>query len=113
MPWTTTPKLLGQDLIPDTTGVLYTVPADSKAIINNIVLCNTHASTTTVVTVYAVPSAGTAGDSNTIIKVPLAPQEVYTFECKLVLEEDMTIEAVADDNDIVCATISGAELTAA
>lgn len=68
-----TPVKLGQSAMPIATAVLYTVPANTRAFIKDIDICNT-STTVLYATVYLVPSGGIAGTSNMLIpSFPINP----------------------------------------
>jgi hypothetical protein len=61
-------------------GTLYTAPANVKALIKKLVFANTDANNAYTLSVYLVPSGGTASDANVLRKTKtLAALE--TWEC--------------------------------
>lgn len=93
---TVTPVKLGQAAI--TTGVttLYTVPASTRTFVKDIDICNTSSSTSATVTVYLVPSAGTAGTSNMLVPtVIIPPNGMFQWSGNQILNAGDTIQIVA------------------
>lgn len=63
---TITPIKIAQGAIGTTLSTLYTVPASSTLLVKDFDICNTTASAIAI-TVYFVPSGGTAGTANMIV----------------------------------------------
>lgn len=63
---TITPIKIAQGAIGTTLSTFYTVPASSTLLVKDFDICNTTAATITI-TMYLVPSGGTAGSSNMIV----------------------------------------------
>lgn len=90
-----TPSSLGRGAI--TTGVttFYTVPSLTRAILKTIDLCNTNATATTI-TVYLVPSGGTAEDATTLVPtVSVNANKMFQWTGAQILNTGDTIQAVA------------------
>jgi hypothetical protein len=87
--------------------VYYTAPSGTTSTINNLSLNNTSSSPVTV-TLYRVPSGGTAGDSNTIMpSFSLSAKQSYVppQAIGLHLSQGMTLQAVASTGSAV--TLAG------
>jgi len=85
----------------------YTAPSGTTSTINNLSLSNTSASPV-VVTLYRVPSGGTAGAGNTIMPAfSLAASQTYVppQAIGLHLSQGMTLQALAATGAVV--TIAG------
>lgn len=90
----------------------YTAPANTKTVIKRLTFCNTSANAVTV-TLYLVPSAGAAGDANTIAKT----KTMFggeTWSCPdaegHVLEAGGTIQALASAGTSITILGSGVEI---
>ena len=90
----------------------YTAPTTIiKAIIKEIVLCNTSANPETV-TFYVIPSAGSAAVANTELNaVTLQPNETKIFGRTRVMNVGDFIQAKASTNAVVSMNVSGVERT--
>lgn len=90
----------------------YTAPANTRTIIKKLTFTNT-TGTARAVTVYLVPSGGTASDSNTITSTQSVPAH-STWECYEaeghVLETGGFIQALADSATSVTVRGSGLEV---
>jgi len=62
-----TPTKLGQGSIAASLTTRYTVPASTRTLVKDITVCNTSTTTAISVSVYLVPSGGTAGATNILI----------------------------------------------
>lgn len=91
----------------------YTAPANTRTIIKRITFTNTLGSASTV-TLYIVPSGGSAGVTN-IIAENVAIADETTWSCTdaegQVLEAGGTIQALAGDASAVNIIASGVEVT--
>jgi hypothetical protein len=87
------------------TAAIYT--SSGNSVVSVMYFCNTD-STARSFSLYAVPSAGTAGTTNQIYKnVLLQPSDTYVVDMeKLVLANGDTIQAVASANSAIAATVS-------
>ena len=98
----TTAKVLGRGTLTDSSATLYTVPSATKAIISNIVLCNTSASARTVDLeldgVMLADGLAIAGASTVVI------------DLRQVLDAADLIEGVASVTSEVTYHISGVEI---
>ena len=90
-----------------TTTTLYTVPASTKAIIKEIVLCNTDTSARTVTMQVG---AGTAAANRILSALSLAAGETKFITLSTVLNTTETISAGASSANVVSCTISGTEV---
>lgn len=68
-----TPTKLGQGSIAATVTTRYTVPASTKTLVKDITICNTSTSASNRVSVYLIPSGGTAGATNILVSNVLLP----------------------------------------
>jgi hypothetical protein len=85
---------------------LLVVPALTNYASVAILLCNVGASDETV-TLYAVPSGGTAGATNTIMKNFVLPAEnTYIFDTKLLLGAGDKIVAIGSTGNLATATVT-------
>lgn len=103
-----TPEKFGQASISTspTLTTIYTVPASTRAIVKTIDIANTSSSALTI-TIYFVPSGGSAGASNTIIpSVTLPPTDIMQWSGAQVLNEGDVIQATASGSGVTV-TISG------
>jgi hypothetical protein len=75
--------------------------------ITSMVFCNTTAGSVTL-TVYLVPSGGSAGDSTTIVKsLTIVANDTYVFDTsKFILSNGDALRAISDTNNAVTATVS-------
>jgi hypothetical protein len=90
-----TPAQLGQGSIGIAVSTFHTVPTLTRSIVKSIDLCNTTAAPVRL-TVYLVPSGGSASAANTLIpNVSLLPYGVMQWFGSQVLNEGDTIQAVA------------------
>lgn len=103
--------LIDPTTIANTTTTYYTVPANVVTTITQATLHNT-SSSPVLVTVYLVPSGGSAGVTNQIYK-----QRLAALETKIVygalnasLESAATLQAQADTASVVALHLSGREV---
>lgn len=103
--------LIDPTTVAATTTTYYTVPTNVTTTLTQFALHNTSASAVQV-TVYLVPSGGSAGVTNQIFK-----QTIAALETKIVygalnasLESAATIQAIADTASVVALHISGREV---
>lgn len=90
-----TPTKLGQAAITAAVTTLYTVPAATRAMVKNIDICNTAASARTV-SVYLVPSAGSASTSTALMyQVSLEPKTIFQWSGVQILNAGDTIRVDA------------------
>ena len=96
---------IAQGQIGTTATTIYTSTNDSATTV--IFFCNTTGSDATV-SAYAVPSGGTAGATNQIIKdLTIAGGDTYIMNAeKLVLGNNDTIQAESDTASAITATVS-------
>lgn len=81
--------------------------ASGNVATTTMIFCNTTAAAATL-TIYIVPSAGSPGDSNTIIKsLSIIAYDTYVFDTsKLILANGDTVRAISDTNNAITATIT-------
>jgi len=105
-------KLVTPAQLTNAAAIYYTVPANTKTRITKLTFTNNDASAHTV-TVYLVPSAGTAGVTNILTKAaPIAAGAVYeAFEAEgHVITAGDTLQALADAGAFVTVQCSGIEV---
>lgn len=68
-----TPTKLGQGSIGVALTTRYTVPASTRTLVKDITICNTSTTAATSISVYLVPSGGTAGATNILISNATIP----------------------------------------
>lgn len=88
---------------------IYTVPANGKAVIKRAVFTNVD-TVTRLLTVHRVASGGSATTANQVITTQrLTPGEAYVAAelANMVLDAGDSIQALADANTAVNATMSG------
>ncbi len=103
------PKPVAAAQLTASAATYYTTPAGARSIIKALSFTNTSASTTYTVTVYLVPSGGSASASNVIADTKaIAPKETWICNAALneVLEAGGTLQALASIAAIV--TMQGA-----
>lgn len=102
------PVSMAIDELPTTTAAIYTVPASTRALVKTIDIANNNLASVTV-TVYMVPSGGTAGSDNILIPgVTIPASSVLQWSGIHVLDAAGSIQAVAATTN-VSAVISGGE----
>jgi len=90
-----TPVKLGQAAIGITVSTLYTVPASTRTFLKDVDVCNTGTASTTV-TIYLVPSAGTAGTGNMIVPgVTIPPKGMFQWTGNQIMNAGDTIQIIA------------------
>lgn len=110
---TTPKKLIPGSLLTTSAVAYYTAGASTKAIIQDATVSNTSGGAVTV-TVYLVPSAGSASAANTIIpSITLAANEVQKLWQLVphVVEAGGTIQALSNTGAAVSFQASGVEVT--
>jgi ATP-dependent protease ClpP protease subunit len=109
MPYTPARLYIGQPGTSNTT--LYTVPSGKKAIIKQILLANTSASSVTI-TIYLVPSGGTAGAGNMIVSdITVNAKTVVTIDMAQVMNAGDFLVGVQSTSGAITVTISGVEVS--
>jgi len=102
------PVKLGQLALTASAQTVYTVPSLARAIVKTIDICNTNSSNVTV-TVYLVPSGGSANNATTLIPGPIVVANgMFQWSGAQVLSEGDTIRAVASTTGVTI-NVSGAE----
>lgn len=96
---------LSQATLTTSASTVFTSTGNSA--VTTMYLCNYSGADVTV-TVYLVPSAGTAGDSNIIYKtVPIAASDTYIIDTeRLVLANGDSVQALASAGTSVTMTVS-------
>lgn len=113
MSWTTEPKLLAQEALPNTETSVYATTSTTKAILNCLILNNIDSVTTAVVDIWVTDTGDLlTTDAEKVFTVELAPLEQFVFDGKLVIDSEKQLIALVDVGDIVSIFVSGAELTA-
>lgn len=109
---TITPKpLIDGVLLANVVGTLYTVPALTTAVCRSITLCNTDIADRTV-TLYLVPSGGSADDARTIMKsIPIKAGQTLIDDTLRALLTGATIRGFADAGSVVSIRADGSEVT--
>lgn len=109
------PKQLYQGLLAGTSATLYTAPTGAtpqaqRTRITEIVIANTH-NAALAVTLYVVPSGGSAGDSTTILPaVSIAANTTWREPFSTIIETGGTLRGFAGTADKICLTVSGEDL---
>lgn len=89
---------------------VYTVPAGREAIVSTINVCNTNANSA-IISIYAVPSGGSATDSNKLYEsATVVGNETVTFTIGLALGPGESVRYVTSANGLVI-TATGSELS--
>ena len=85
---------------------VYTSSGESG--ITTLILCNHHASTDAIVNVYVVPSGGTAGDANQILKsLTIVASDTFVMDMeKLILSNGDFIVVQSNAANVVNSVIS-------
>lgn len=108
----TAKKLFQPALITASTATYYTVPGSTRTIIKKVTLTNTDSVTRTV-TIYLVPSAGSASATNIIVSAQGVTAgetyEVFVMEGHCLRDGD-TIQALASTASVVNIQVSGVEI---
>lgn len=107
-----TPKeMTAGTLLTATAATLYTVPANTSARVNEMLLCNTDTSARTF-TFYMIASGDSAAAKNTIFSgVTIGPGETRTLGLDQVLPAASFIQGLADVTSKIAVRISGVEIT--
>ena len=109
----TSKPIIPGSLLTDAAATYYTCPASTRCVITKLVFCNAATAAQTV-TVYRVPSGGTAGTTNIVVLTHALAQS-ETWECYAMeghtLNPGDFISALADNNARVTITGSGIEIT--
>lgn len=91
-----TPVKLGQAAITAGVTTLYTVPSLTRTFVKDIDVCNTSSTASATVTVYLVPSGGTAGTSNTLVPgVVIPPNGMFQWSGNQIMNAGDTIQILA------------------
>ena len=94
-------------LITTTPSAIFTVPAGQEVALTTMFFCNYSASDVTLNSLNLVSSAGSASDTNRIVKDLIVPAgETLTFDTeKIVLSTGDFVSAVASDNNRLAVTL--------
>jgi hypothetical protein len=86
--------------------------AGSEQAITTVILCNTDASTDTVIDVYAVANGGVTGASTLILNnLSLPAKETFVMDSeKLILDVGDQLVAVSSEDLLVSATVSSVSI---
>lgn len=104
-----TPAKLGQGSIAATLTTRYTVPASTRTLVKDITICNTSTTSATNVSVYLIPSAGTAGVSNILISnVLISPNGLFQWTGVQIMNAGDFIQDIASATGCTI-NISGGE----
>lgn len=108
----TTIKKMYQGQPSTSIGTHYTVPASTKSIIKQIVICNTTAATATV-TIHVVANGGSNTAANMITNaLPVGANDTITLDLSVVMDTaGDTIRALQGTSSAITLTISGVEFT--
>lgn len=98
----TTAKVLARGTLTDSNATLYTVPAATKAVITNIVFCNTDTSSRTVT--LELDGVELAKD------LAIAAKTTVTIDLRQVIDAADLIEGLASTTSVVTYHISGVEI---
>ncbi len=90
------------------TAVLYTVPAGTRSIVKEIILCNTHTVAITVTMNY-LKSGGTLAKGTILSAVSLAAGETKQLSLSSVLDVGDAVKGLASVADKITVSISGIE----
>lgn len=100
-------RLVGPQLLNTTGGTVYTVPANTQAVLRDIIICNESGSAAT----FTI-SIGTDGAGKRLFKSSsLAANTTFQQTGNITLEAAEVIQAVASANSAIVLTISGLEIT--
>ena len=100
---------LGRGQLTTSYATLYTCPADKRAYVKDINLCNTHNGNSKAF-VALVPSSGTAGAANEIISdFQLSAHATHRWTGLQILNEGDTIQVKGSDANHITIYVSGAE----
>lgn len=106
-------NLVPSAMLTATAATYYTVAASTKAIVQKLTIANTDTVARTV-TVYFVPSGGTASATNAIVSAYAVPAgftaELSAEACGHVLEAGDTIQALASTASVLSIRCSGVEI---
>ena len=103
-----TPSQLGRGAITTGTTTFYTVGSLNRTIVKTIDIANTNSSSITV-TVYLVPSGGSASAANALVPgVTLTANRMFQWTGAQVIVEGDTIQAIASTTGVAI-NISGGE----
>lgn len=98
--------MISNTSIANTNTDILTVPAGESYASVAVILCNYGASDETI-NIYAVPSAGSAGNSNIIMKAFLLPStNTYVFDTKLLMGAGDKLVAIGTTGSLVTATVT-------
>lgn len=90
---------------------LYTVPASTKATVKYISIHNDHAATTETVTIWIIPSGGSAGVATKRYEQAIGPKQTYDFSCSHIMNAAAKITVQGATGAIASISASGFEIT--
>ncbi len=99
---------LGSAQLTTSYATIYTCPADKRAYIKDINLCNVHTNASTGF-VAIVPSGQTAGNAYLIIEKSVSAKDVYRWTGLQILNAGDTIQVKANAANEITVYVSGAE----
>ena len=100
-------RVVGPQLLNTTGGTVYTVPANTQAVLRDIIVCNESNATAT----FTI-SIGTDGAGKRLFKsASLTANTTFQQTGGITLEAAEVIQAVASANSAIVLTISGLEIT--
>ena len=103
------PKQLVQSAITASDVSIYTVPADTKALVKDFMICNTTGGALTV-NVHAIPSGGSVGTGNALLYAySIAANTTYHWTGTLVIETGGALGVKGSGLGLTI-TVSGAEV---
>lgn len=106
-----TPKRMALTQLTTSNATLYTVPAATTTILKSMDFVNTSSSAATL-TVYVVPTGGSASAANALISGrSIAGNDNLGWEGEMVLNAGDFIVAVAGTTSVINAFLNGVELT--
>jgi hypothetical protein len=108
-----TPKQLNTgNTVPGTSvGTIYTVPASTNTAVQTITMCNTTSADATI-TLYRVPSGGTAGAANMVLNVykVTAGNTIILDNLRWVLPTGATLQALQGTASAITIYVDGVEM---
>lgn len=91
-----TPVKLGQGSVAASLTTRYTTPASTRTLVKDITICNTSTTSTLTVSVYLIPSGGSAGVTNILISnVSIAPNGLFQWTGTQIMNASDFIQDIA------------------
>ena len=100
-------RIVGPMLLTNASVTLYTVPASTQAILRNIVIANTSASSATARLSIGVDAAGT----RIIPDIPIPANSVYDWSGFLVMEAAETLRGESGTTNVLAISVSAVLVT--